>query len=227
MGSLSMGFSRQGYWSGLPFPSPEDLPNPEIEPGSPTLQADASLSEPPAITKWSHNLRQDIFRFLGLFSHWDNEGNWNPNSGPPFSAEPLWFSPAARGSRIVIHQGNGHSNSCQSAESHPKPDCSTETDNVSNFPRPYLYSSQRRVRKCILLGKATRSHHREQKGRQEFPYIVSYNTKFSQLVKFINANFKFMMKRNKEINIWARRELGWANSEITRIINCYISSKES
>ena len=37
---LSMGFSRQGYWSGLPFPSPGDLPNPEIEPGSPALQAD-------------------------------------------------------------------------------------------------------------------------------------------------------------------------------------------
>ena len=38
---LSMGFSRQEYWSGLPFPSPEDLPNPGIEPESPTLQADA------------------------------------------------------------------------------------------------------------------------------------------------------------------------------------------
>ena len=34
---LSMGFSRQWYWSGLPFPSPGDLPNPGIEPGSPTL----------------------------------------------------------------------------------------------------------------------------------------------------------------------------------------------
>ena len=34
---LSMGFSRQEYWSGLPFPSPEDLPTPGIEPGSPTL----------------------------------------------------------------------------------------------------------------------------------------------------------------------------------------------
>ena len=33
----SMGFSRQDYWSGLPFPSPEDLPNPGIEPGSPSL----------------------------------------------------------------------------------------------------------------------------------------------------------------------------------------------
>ena len=42
-----MGFSRQEYWSGLPFPSPGDLPNPGIEPGSPTLQADALTSEPP------------------------------------------------------------------------------------------------------------------------------------------------------------------------------------
>ena len=43
-----MGFSRQEYWSGLPFPSPGDLPDPWIEPGSPTLQADALPSEPPA-----------------------------------------------------------------------------------------------------------------------------------------------------------------------------------
>ena len=42
----SLGFSRQGYWSGLPFPSPGDLPNPGIELGSPALQADALLSEP-------------------------------------------------------------------------------------------------------------------------------------------------------------------------------------
>ena len=44
---LSMGFSRQEYWSGLPFPYPGDLPNPGIEPGSPALQADALSSEPP------------------------------------------------------------------------------------------------------------------------------------------------------------------------------------
>ena len=37
----SMGFSRQAYWSGLPFPSPGDLPNPGIEPMSPALQADS------------------------------------------------------------------------------------------------------------------------------------------------------------------------------------------
>ena len=42
----SMGFSRQEYWSGLPFPSPGDLPDPGIKPGSPALQADALTSEP-------------------------------------------------------------------------------------------------------------------------------------------------------------------------------------
>ena len=44
---LSMEFSRQEYWSGLPFPSPGDLPGPGIEPGSPALQADALPSQPP------------------------------------------------------------------------------------------------------------------------------------------------------------------------------------
>ena len=43
---LSMGFSKQGYWSGLPFPSPGDLPDPGIKPRSPALQADSLLSEP-------------------------------------------------------------------------------------------------------------------------------------------------------------------------------------
>ena len=42
---LSIGFSRQEYWSGLPFPSPGDLPKPGIEPRSPALQADALSSE--------------------------------------------------------------------------------------------------------------------------------------------------------------------------------------
>ena len=44
---LSMGFLRQEYWSGLPFPSPEDLPSPGLEPESPTLQADSLPSELP------------------------------------------------------------------------------------------------------------------------------------------------------------------------------------
>ena len=44
---LSMGSSRQEYWSGLPFPSPRNLHNPGIEPMSPALQADSLPSEPP------------------------------------------------------------------------------------------------------------------------------------------------------------------------------------
>ena len=44
---LSIGFPRQEYWSGLPFPSPGDLPDAGIEPGSLSLQADALTSEPP------------------------------------------------------------------------------------------------------------------------------------------------------------------------------------
>ena len=49
--SPSMGFSRQEYWSGLPFSSPGDLPDPGIEPRSPSLQADALPSEPPGNQK--------------------------------------------------------------------------------------------------------------------------------------------------------------------------------
>ena len=41
-----MEFSRQEYWSGLPLPSPGDLPDPGIKPGSPVLQEDSLLSEP-------------------------------------------------------------------------------------------------------------------------------------------------------------------------------------
>ena len=50
---LYMEFSRQEYWSGLSFPSPGDLPDPGIEPGSPTLQADTLTSEPPGKLMYS------------------------------------------------------------------------------------------------------------------------------------------------------------------------------
>ena len=63
--SLSMRFSGQEYWSGLPCPPPRDLPNPGIEPGSPTLQADSLSSEPPVNPKntgvGSLSLLQGIF----------------------------------------------------------------------------------------------------------------------------------------------------------------------
>ena len=52
-GSSVHGFSRQEYWSGLPFPSPGDLPDAGIEPGSPTLQENSLSFEPPG--KSSHD----------------------------------------------------------------------------------------------------------------------------------------------------------------------------
>ena len=56
-----MGFSRQEYWSGLPFPSPGDLPDPGIESRSPALQADSLLSEPPENPKYSLNDSYDHY----------------------------------------------------------------------------------------------------------------------------------------------------------------------
>ena len=57
-----MGFSRQEYWSGLPFPSPGDLPKPGIEPGSPALQADALLTEPPGRAEGEEELRSILMK---------------------------------------------------------------------------------------------------------------------------------------------------------------------
>ena len=66
--SQSMGFFRQEYRCGLPFPPPGDLPDPEMELRSPALQADALLYEPPGkpfLAEW-HRIDFLIFSFLGL-----------------------------------------------------------------------------------------------------------------------------------------------------------------
>ena len=71
---LSVGFSRQEYWSGVPFPSPGDLLDPGIKPGSPTLQADALPSEPPGKPK-SHSKHQ--------FFSWFNKAILKSKEGLP------------------------------------------------------------------------------------------------------------------------------------------------
>ena len=58
---LSMEFSRQEYWSGLPFRSPGNLPDPGIKPGSPTMQADSLPSEPPGKSPPNEN-SSNIFK---------------------------------------------------------------------------------------------------------------------------------------------------------------------
>ena len=60
---LSIGFSRQECWSGLPFPTPGDLPNPGIEPRSPALQVDSLLSEPPGVKIVRYSV---IIKFISL-----------------------------------------------------------------------------------------------------------------------------------------------------------------
>ena len=64
--SLSMGFSRQEYWSELPFPSPRDLPDPGIQPRSPALQADALPSEPPGKPLYITGPKQLIMICFGV-----------------------------------------------------------------------------------------------------------------------------------------------------------------
>ena len=82
----SMGFSRQEYWSGVPFPSPGDLPNPGIEPGSPALQADALPSEPPG--KPLQVLLQNKFLEGGLSGSKDQLKNLLPNHLSPKTLIP-------------------------------------------------------------------------------------------------------------------------------------------
>ena len=65
---LSMRFSRQEYWSGLPLLSPGDLPDPGIEPGSPALESDALTSEPPG-KQFINNLHKSLsIKTFGSFS---------------------------------------------------------------------------------------------------------------------------------------------------------------
>ena len=75
----SMGFSRQESWSGLPFPSPGDLPDPGIETRSSTLQADALTSEPPVMVHFQkpYQLKMQIFVFL-KGKVFENGPSWSP-----------------------------------------------------------------------------------------------------------------------------------------------------
>ena len=73
---LSMEFSRQEYWSGLPFLSSGDLPNPGIEPGSPALQANALPSEPGEAMSW-WGKHHNKLRLIGTYGSLQMKRKWS------------------------------------------------------------------------------------------------------------------------------------------------------
>ena len=130
---LSMGFSREKYWNGLPFPSPGDLPDPGIEPRSPALKADSFPSEPPGnpILCWvlpknnyslfSSNIcsqgwgvskkRRVLIPCRALWGSWA-QGLHVPHSfdyrkQPSFSLQELLWVSVGRFNQLLIREGRG------------------------------------------------------------------------------------------------------------------------
>ena len=84
---LSMGFSRQECWSGLPLPSPGDLPDPGIEPGSTALQIDSLPSEPPGKPQSLHSFSSTQLSSETQASYWKTQFlsiTWKSRA-PPWS----------------------------------------------------------------------------------------------------------------------------------------------
>ena len=102
-----MGFSRQEYWSGLPLPSPGDLPNPGIKPQSPTLQADSLLSELPRKPQRAQRLCPVQTWGVWMFEEgsqpaWDSPLT-TPKSPPhPSSLAPVRLRPALGSVRVLL-----------------------------------------------------------------------------------------------------------------------------
>ena len=84
---LSMGFSRQEYWTGLPFPLPGDLPTPRIAPRSPALQVDSLPSEPPG----KPMLSIDPMLILLYRSHWHDQDKAASKPTGPLSTCPTFL----------------------------------------------------------------------------------------------------------------------------------------
>ena len=73
---LAMGFSRQEQWSGLPFPSPGDLPDLGIKAGFPSLQADALTSEPPGVEGMGKGFYKEWIISGKVTFLWGKERGW-------------------------------------------------------------------------------------------------------------------------------------------------------
>ena len=89
----SMGFSKQEYWSGVPFSSPGDLPDPGIEPRSPSLQVDTLPAKPPG-KPWSSQTRDQTQVSCiagGFFTSWATREAHIHSNPVKFVLKSLWF----------------------------------------------------------------------------------------------------------------------------------------
>ena len=93
---LSMAFSRQEYWSGLPFPSPEDPPDPGIKPSCPALQADSLPSELQGPSGCSGQVQTNLYRLKE--EKWPNSWGWSSGG------RDAWHRPARTGETQVGRQ---------------------------------------------------------------------------------------------------------------------------
>ena len=111
-GPLSMGFSRQEYWSGLPFPSPGDLPSPGIEPRSPALQADTLLANAPNTyhVKTMNLIWFELVPFTGYLSKYltslgsvrEKTKKWQTKVKPWLFRIIVWFWCLAFSSHVLM-----------------------------------------------------------------------------------------------------------------------------
>ena len=122
---LSMGFSRQQCWNGLPFPSPRDLPNPGIEPGSPTS-------------------RQTLYHL----SHQGSPRNiWSNRQIWPWTTE--WSR--AKASRVLPRKRTGHSKHPRPTTQEKTPHVDITRWSIPKSD--WLYSLQRKMEKLYTINK--------------------------------------------------------------------------
>ena len=125
------GFSREECWSGLPFPSPGDLPNPEVQPRPPTLQVDSLPAEQPGKPTYTHI---PAYKFASLVAQLCKESSCN--AGDPGSISGSGGS-SGEGISSVQFSHSVVSDSLRPHESqHARPPCPSPTPQVHSDSHP-------------------------------------------------------------------------------------------
>ena len=138
---LSIEFSRQEYWSGLPFPSPGDLPHPGIEPRSPTLQADTLPSEPPGNFYGPH----------WLYSPWNSPGQ-NTGMGISFLQGIFPTEVSCTAGRFFTSWATREAQNPREEGSHTMKEPGIPSDHIENFWSIRHYLSKNKISIILIHG---------------------------------------------------------------------------